>query len=298
MILLDVALSIAFLIILPQVLHSYKGLDAVPRTGLALWGLVCVAGWLSVVSTFLRIAIGANHGSLARALVRFVEKLGNGHPLRGLGLSEVVGFSIAVDVVVLFGGGIVITAWKMWRLRSAQRAVLDLVSTPLHELDGVCLLAHPQPMAYYLPGAGGRVVMSTGALEILSDDELSAVVQHERGHARRHHGALLIPLQVLSSFFTFLPIARYAPTAMRSYLEMSADDCAREAGLSNALRDALRKAQLFVPAPQGSFAASDLVIERRIQRLDSKPNARAQTIQIAFVVSAFLSLVMTLVSTR
>jgi hypothetical protein len=126
-------------------------------------------------------------------------------------------------------------------------------------------------MAYFLPGDGGRVVLSTGAIDVLNLSELSAVIAHEVGHRDGRHGALLVPLQVLSSFVSFLPLARHASTAMRTYLEMLADDFSRLHESSESLKTALTKASLFQPAPVGALGVTEGVIERRIKRLSFGP---------------------------
>jgi Zn-dependent protease with chaperone function len=227
-----------------------------------------------------------------------VQHLGDGHPLRGLGVSEVVGLSVAFDITVLMLGGLVVAGAKIWSIRSQQRTVLDLVAEPKGSLEGVCLLNHPYPMAYFLPGDGGRVVLSTGAIDVLSPGELHAVVAHEIGHRSGRHGAFLVPLQVLSSFVSFLPLARYAPAAMREYLEMSADDYSRSRESSAALAAALRKATLFQPPPLGALAAHDTLIERRISRLAVEPASTRTTMVLFSGVGAASLLLCLLLAVR
>ncbi len=267
-------MALLCLAVLPLLLRSWTGFDRDPRSGLVVWGAMCVVGWCSAVVLFLEIGLGSPHGPILGSLSVFLRHLGDGHPLRGLGLSEVVGLSVAFDITVLMLGGLVVTAVKVWSVRSQQRTVLDLVAEAPGSLDGVCLLRHPHPMAYFLPGDGGRVVLSTGAIDVLSHSELDAVIAHEVGHRSGRHGAFLVPLQVLSSFVSFLPLARYAPSVMRSYLEMSADDYSRSRESSGAIRTALRKASLFQPPPAGALNMTDDVIERRIRRLAVVPMSR------------------------
>jgi Zn-dependent protease with chaperone function len=241
-----------------------------------MWASMCVVGWLSAVVAFLNVGLGDARGPLVRSLASFIGHLGDGHPLRGLGLPAVLGLSVAFDITVLMVGGLVVTAYRTWRLRSQQRTVLDLVAEARDTVDGVCLLKHPYPMAYYLPGDGGRIVLSTGAVAVLAPRELEAVIAHEVGHRNGRHGSWLVPLQVLSSFVSFLPLARFAPHVMRSYLEMSADDYARSSGSTDALRTALKKATFFQPAPRGALGAVEAVIDRRINRLSLEPAPRGR----------------------
>ncbi len=285
------------LVVLPWSLRSWTGLDHSPRAGLVLWGGLCVVGWLAAVVSFLGVGLGSPHQPILRALVVFVEQLGDGHPLRGLGLSEVVGLSVAFDIVIVMSGALVVTAARVWRVRDQQRSVLDLVAEPRAD-DGLCLLRHEYPMAYFLPGDGGRVVVSTGAVDLLSDDELRAVVAHENGHRHGRHGSVLVPLQVLASFVSFLPLARYAPTAIRTYLEMSADDYSRSREPTDSLRNALSKASLFRPPPVGALNIATGLIERRISRLDASPRRAVGAAALALSTTATLLAATLLVAVR
>jgi len=268
----SVSVALTFLVVLPELLYSSRRLDRVPHTGLVLWGSLCGIGWLSTVVFFLRLGIDPGATSIWRATLTFVSHLSDGHPLRGLGLVEVVGLSFSLDIVVLFGGGLVMVGWQTWRRRGDQRAVIDMVSDESVERSGVgvSVLNHAQPIAYYLPGRGGRVVLSTGALQLLDDVELGAVLAHERGHHEGHHGLFLVPLQTLATFVSLLPLSRRAPVAMREYLEMIADDFAAKKSSRGALRSAISKASSFQFAPRGAFGIADQLLERRVRRLDHR----------------------------
>ncbi len=290
--------SLLCLVVLPEGLHRSRRFDTNPRAGLTVWVAMCTIGWLSAIILFLKIGLRQFNGPLLRTTISFVEHLGDGHPLRGLGLSEVVGLSVALDITVLLVGGLTFATWKIWELRHAQRTVLDLVAEDGGGDEGVSLLRHPQPLAYYLPGDGGRVVVSTGAYDVLSRPELAAVVSHEEGHRHGRHGALLIPLHALSPFVSFLPVARYAPDVMRTYLEMTADDYAREHVSTHALRSALEKSSLFHSPPRGAFGMHDALVERRIHRLEQAAVPMMDHATLCGVSGAALSLLWTLLMVR
>ncbi len=289
--------TVLCLVILPELLYSSRRFDANPRAGLTIWFAICAIGWFSAIVLFLQIGLQQFQGALLPTTISFLERLGDGHPLRGLGLSEVVGLSVAFDITVLLIGGMVTATWKIWHLRQSQRVVLDLVARTADIAD-VSILQHPQPLAYYLPGDGGRVVVSSGAIEILSRVELDAVLSHEQGHRHGHHGALLIPLQALTPFVTFLPIARYAPSVIHTYLEMAADDFARQRTATEALHQALEKSNLFHHAPQGAFSMYDDVIERRLRRLGMRAMPFIDQSILLLTVGGACSLAWTLLMLR
>lgn len=279
--------ALAGLVVAPFLLRDATALDARPRLGLAVWFALGALGWFGLFGLALRLGLGGGR-SLPGAVLTFVDRLGDGHPLRGLGLREVFGLSVAFDIVVLLIGGWIAAAWVVWRERQAQRAVLDLVAEVDPDDPVLRLLPHDLPVAYFLPGSGGRVVISRGTRRALSDDELAAVLAHERGHGRGHHGTLLVPMQALSSFVSFLPYARYAPSAVSTYVEMAADDQARASTSTLALRRALEKAPVLARAPLGTIGLTASAIERRLRRLDHDPTNGAHVLSGALVAAVTL----------
>lgn len=261
--------AVLCLVALPEILRTSSRFDSRPRVGLAVWASMIVTGWLAVFVLFLRIGLGAQSGSLVGRGLDFAHQFADGHPLRGLGLSQVVGLSLAADIAILLIGSLAVTVWKIWSQRLDHRTVVDLVATADPRLNDVMLVDHPQPMAYYLPGRGGRIVLSTGARDLLTSSELGAVISHERGHHHGRHGAWLVPLQALSPFVSFLPIARWAPSEMRALLEMSADDYARGGVTAGGLGSALTKTRHFQLAPAGALGVSCDLVERRMRRLSA-----------------------------
>lgn len=288
---LALATSGACLVVAPTLLRSWRRLDAYPRVGLAVWSSLVVLGWLSAIVLFLRVGLGDNQGSLVAGLGTFAARLGDGHPLRGLGFREVAGLSLALDVLLLMLGSLLRTGVTIARSRRRHRSLVDLVAGRSDDLVDVCVLAHPQPLAYFLPGRGGRVVVTQGALDVLSPVELEAVVSHERGHHQGRHGAWLVTLQSLSPFVQFIPLARFAPTNIRMYLEMSADDFARRRFPRSALEGALGKVSLFGAAPVGAMGLTSDFSSRRLARLARSMPYLLDLAVVSAIVSASLSLV-------
>ena len=101
------------LIVLPAYLHDSTRFDRNPISGLVVWGSMCVVGWLSAIVTFLKVGLGDTTLLYFGRWGRSSSHLGDGHPLRGLGLSEVVGLSVAFDITVLMIGGIVVTSVRI-----------------------------------------------------------------------------------------------------------------------------------------------------------------------------------------
>lgn len=95
-----------------------------------------------------------------------------------------------------------------------------------------------------------EVVLSTGALEQLDDEELAAGVAHECGHIARHHRWIMALAEICRSAGRFLPGSRYALEQVRLGIERDADDWA-VSRTSNplALASAICKAASVSPGP-------------------------------------------------
>ena len=63
-----------------------------------VWGSMCVVGWFSAVALFLDVGSVYPRESILLALTVVPSTSGRWYPLRGLGLSEVVGLSVAFDI--------------------------------------------------------------------------------------------------------------------------------------------------------------------------------------------------------
>ncbi|MED7951676.1 M48 family metalloprotease [Streptomyces sp. BE303] len=104
---------------------------------------------------------------------------------------ETVGTAALLVLAVVFVA-LVRTVARHLRIRARARRALGRA---LPGASDVALLPDSAPYAYALPGSlrsPGRVVVSTGMLAGLADDERAALLAHERAHlAHRHHRHLL-----------------------------------------------------------------------------------------------------------
>ncbi|WP_342634397.1 M56 family metallopeptidase [Streptomyces himastatinicus] len=139
------------------------------------------------------------------------------------------------------------------RARSRHLGVLDLVGRRSAGLRAT-VLDHELPAVYCLPGRCPRVVVSTGALRVLSGAQLDAVLDHERAHIVGRHHLALAAAEAFARAFRWLPLARAAREQTAMLLEMAADDRA----LRRHPRETLATALYEMAAgrtPRGAFAA-------------------------------------------
>ena len=109
----------------------------------------------------------------------------------------------------------------------------DLLSLLAHgdpKVPGALVVDHPAAAAYCVPGLRSAIVISAGALDLLDQAELAAVLAHERAHLRDRHDLVLLPFTALLSAFRWSaqPAGRHGAVAL--LVEMHADDCARGTG--------------------------------------------------------------------
>lgn len=271
--LLDALLALTGLVVAPLFLCATRAFDRHPRWGVAAWMSCATWGWGGLFLLLLQLALPSAGGAVP-AMEKLLRSLTSGHPLANVGCLCVIALSIAGDIALLLGGGLILGALRTAISRRRQRATIDLVGAKVHDLGGVHTIATSQPIAYFVPGAGGRIVVSDGARAALSNDEMAAVIAHERGHRDAHHGGFMTSLSALSPFISFLPLAALAPRAVRTYLEMDADDHARRHVDHQFIARALEKSRYFASSPHCAIALGPVGLERRLARLQHAIPAR------------------------
>ncbi len=118
--------------------------------------------------------------------------------------------------------------------------------------------------------------MSEGTLALLEPEELWAVIHHERGHAREHHGIVMLPMVGVRTVFGWMPYARYAPINIGRLLEMAADDFSSRRSGRRPLAAALVEMAGAGWAPSCGFAAAGTDVAARVARLlDQRPTSKA-----------------------
>jgi Zn-dependent protease with chaperone function len=145
-------------------------------------------------------------------------------------------------------------------------------------LSGAVVLDTPQPAVYCVPGRPATIVLTTGALAVLDEPQLLAVLAHERAHlAGRHH--LLVTLgKAARAGFPGVPLFTRGADEVARLAEMRADDvAARRSG-----RETLLQALVAMgtgrplPAPSASLAATGGAVTARVGRLLDPPSGTSR----------------------
>lgn len=193
---------------------------------------------------------------------------------------EVTGL-VGLLLLVVGTARIVVVAAQFTRRRRQQldhhRFLLALASRPAtNVLDGrrIHVLAHRQPMAYSVGGAGGLVVVSRGLQDALAPGAFAAAIAHEQAHLKGRHHLLLATVDILAAAIPIAPLLRHAPNDLRVLVEYAADtEAARRWGAP-----AVRNAVLAVAGstvPQCALSMAGGHVAERLARLRDPANQRS-----------------------
>jgi len=135
---------------------------------------------------------------------------------------------------------------------------VDVVTRVDIDGDEVLVLEDSRPQAFCAGYLRPRIYVSSGALALLSDAELGAVVAHERHHRTRRDPLRLLVFRTLSESLFFLPVLGRLGTRYGVLAEMEADQvAARERG-----RGTLASALLAFGESRAPHAAVGIAPER------------------------------------
>ena len=252
----------------PRVLRRTSWTDRAPLLGIviylaAVWSVIGAAGLAGLTLAVHATALGGGLSHLIGACVlrlRATYATPGGATVAGLGLT--LAGAVAARTAVTAVGHLRATARQA--MRHARTARLAGVPQPAL---GAVLLEHPQPAAYCVACRQPTVVLTTGALQALSPDQLQAVLAHERAHLAGHHHRLLALARIGRRTLPFLPLTREADRQVARLIELHADDAATRTSDPVPLAAALvvLATTAASPAPALAAAATDTV--QRIQRL-------------------------------
>ena len=139
-----------------------------------------------------------------------------------------------------------------------------------------------QPLAYCLPGVRSRVVVSEGTLNALADNEITAILTHERAHLRARHDLVLEMFTAVHAAFPRFVRSANALDAVRLLIEMLADDAAVRAAGPTPLARAL-VACAAGRTPSGALAAGGPTTVLRVRRLGGRGRTAASSAAAAYL---------------
>ncbi len=233
----------------PTALARVPALRRVPRSAMVLWQAVALAAVLSAIGAGLSLVTGSSARSV-----------------RGEAWYGVAAVALLLTATVL--ARLLLSGHRVGTgVRSARRRHRDLLDVLSADDAGVRVLEHDAPVAYCVPGLqGARVVVSAAAKRLLAEDELAAVLAHERAHLRARHDLVLEAFTVLHQAFPRLVSSGAALQEVRFLVEVLADRVAlRRVGARPLARALVALAD--APAPAAALAAAGTGLVDRLALL-------------------------------
>jgi Zn-dependent protease with chaperone function len=241
-----------------------------PRAAIVLWQSIALAAVLSAFSAGIAIAsrlfVPGPDGRPTATITSEIEVLG--WPLWA---AYVTVFAVTLVIGARLTFAVVQVAIATRRRRAHHRMVVDLVGKS--QGNHLRILDVAQPLAYCLPGVRSRVVVSEGALNALADNEMAAILSHERAHLRARHDLVLEMFTAVHAAFPRFVRSANALHAVRLLIELLADDAAVRAAGPTPLARAL-VACASGHTPSGALAAGGPTTVLRVRRLGGRPNSR------------------------
>jgi hypothetical protein len=246
-----------------------------PGAAAVLWQAIALAGGLSMIGSLAILGLAPLGDDLGEAGARALGDLADGSapavpllPTLALGAAALLAAHLLLNLLL--------TAIATVRERARHRALVGLLSEPLPDRPDAQLIDDPAPVAYCVPGDGSAslTVVSAGLVRLLEQDELEAVIAHERAHLVQRHDLLTTAFQAWSLSLPWFPIARSAKREVATLVELLADDRA----LRTVSRDALRRAITRVSAATPGHRDSARVRLARLEAPSLAAPARAAVI--------------------
>jgi Zn-dependent protease with chaperone function len=246
-------------LLVPAILRRARWVLRSPRPAIRLWQAVSAAWLASLVMLGLTFA------------QRLLERLAWPQDQPPITPRELIlaALGLGLAAAIVARASYVIARELAWarRQRRSHLLALELAGQPAEGLNAT-FIDHDTPAVYSLPAPDARqaVIVSTGALRLLSDEELAAVVAHERGHLRHHDHLVTAIAGALHLAFPRVPLLRHARHEIEILAEMAADDHARRDHSTDALASALL-ALATARSPQHALGAAQHSVTDRLKRM-------------------------------
>ncbi|WP_335988850.1 M56 family metallopeptidase [Glycomyces sp. MUSA5-2] len=250
----------------PRVLERARWVSSLPRLAIASW-FALAGSWLlavvlagAVLVVPLEVHDGGPRGLAWHCLTELREHYGTFGAI-ALG---------AIAVVLVFGvparalGTLAAVAREAGRERDRLRRMLS--GCPVERASGASVVDDARVAAFCLPGRGGLIALTSGAVALLDRAQLRAVVAHERAHLAGRHHLIALVAEAAGRAFRAVPLFAKLPDHVAHLVEMAADDtAARAAGRRTLAASLLHVAAAQVPPRAMAASGGDTVA--RIERL-------------------------------
>lgn len=242
-IVLLLSLALLTLLLAPLLLTRGSWQTRKPRRALGLWLTLFVTGVACLVTAMI---ISVMLAAALRSTANVVWSDSVGIVVVAWGSLFLFG---AVAALVLHQGDSLLSVGREVREEvKALSLVIGYRRERFRDAE-LIVLNTDKVFAYSIAGKPGQIVVSRGCVDLLSEAELAAVLEHEYAHLRQRHAMIMNMVSINAACSPKLAGAVSLKRATALLIELIADDAATaQAGALNLAR-ALRKMDTAVPAP-------------------------------------------------
>ena len=265
-----------------------------PAAAIVLWQALGLGWGLAAVGALAALGTDGARAGVAGGALSLASRVLQGRSVAAgiLGLRLLAVLAGLLLLLLLFWILVAASAGVL-RARRRQRVLLSLLAHGDPKVPGALVVDHPAATAYCVPGLRSRIVVSAGALDLLDQAELAAVLAHERAHLRERHDLVLLPFTALLRAFRWSSVACEAHACVALLVEMLADDRALRHRSARELATALLRvgAAGGAHAPTGALAVADGTAECQVavrvsRLLRPAPRLRAPALVLVGVLAA------------
>jgi Zn-dependent protease with chaperone function len=281
------AVAVAWLA--PSLLTRLTGHGVSARLGLAAW-LAAMISSLACAGVAVGLLVGAAVSGWPRFAAAVCREVAGQActPVVYRSLLYEIGLAAAALVAALTAAALAVRyARRMGRARRRTRAHAEAARLTCRPgMAETFVLDAVQPVAYCVPGRPATIVVTSGALSVLDEPQLCAVLAHERAHLSGRHHLLVAITRCLAATLPWVPLFGRGAAAVSRLAEMCADDrAARQAG-RRVLLDALLAIGTARPPAAALGFSGGAVASRALRLLD--PPARGRRAVHALALSSVI----------
>ncbi|GAA3390353.1 M56 family metallopeptidase [Cryptosporangium minutisporangium] len=272
----------------PRALPRARWVERAPRLGIAAWCAVLLAVTTSLVAAAALIVCSPIADTALCMAWQWCMRAAHGE----FGWTGRAVATAATAAATVIAARLVCCGLRMARARAGQRrrhAQLVRLAGRSSTALGATVVECAEPAAYVASGTAHQVVVTSGALELLSAEQLAAVLAHERAHVVGRHALLLAGVRLLQLAFPRVGLFAAAHGQLSRLAELRADEVAAAHHEPLALARALvtmagaTVSEGRASVPPGAMAATGGETVERLHRLLTPPArlAPAQRLVVA-----------------
>ncbi|MBP2580028.1 Zn-dependent protease with chaperone function [Streptomyces sp. PvR006] len=257
--------AVAVGVVAPRVLLQASWTHRAPALATAVWLTLSASFPLTIVLASSQLGAPTEHLHAGVIGLLHACGFGSGAVAPNPTTADRLAVAIPVGLAVALAGAFLFHLARAYLVRARHRDRLDKVGVRSERLRAT-IVPHATPNAYCLPGLRPRIVVSDGAVRLLTEEQLGAVLEHERAHVAGRHHLVIAATDAFHGTFPWLPLARHAREQAVLLLEMIADDRA----LRRHSHEVLATAMYEIAAgrtPKGTFGVGGTPALIRLRRI-------------------------------